>query len=391
MWYAILATALVLGTAGCDGAEPPTTPAPPCVYTLSPGSASYGPDGGNGTVTIAVSPGCAWTITGAPDWIRMTSAVAGTGPATAAYVVEANPGTSTRASSLTIGGQAHTISQDGRPAVVCTYDLAPAGAQFSKDAASGGFAVSAPAGCSWSAVSDAAWVTVTTGQQGNGNGSVSFTVSRNLDVADRQATITVAGRAFAIQQAGDVGGCQYSVAPVNLATCMPAGSLTVTVTTQANCPWTATPDASWLGVGAATSGRGSATVSVTFSENYDAPRNGVVMVRWPTPTAGQNIHLAQAGCLYAVSRRSFSITAAGGSGSFDVFQQAEPNSCGGATQDRCVWTAASDASWVTVTGGMPRAGDGPVAFSVAANDGPAARVGRITVRDQAVTITQAGR
>ena len=45
---------------------------------------------------------------------------------------------------------------------------------------------------------------------------------------------------------------------------------------------------------------------------------------------------------------------------------------------------------VTVTSNMPRSGDNPVAFSVAPNDNTSARTGTIVVRDQVVTITQAG-
>jgi hypothetical protein len=40
---------------------------------------------------------------------------------------------------------------------------------------------------------------------------------------------------------------------------------------------------------------------------------------------------------------------------------------------------------------MPRAGDNPVAFAVAANDSTTPRTGRIVVRDQVVTVTQAGK
>ena len=130
---------------------------------------------------------------------------------------------------------------------------------------------------------------------------------------------------------------------------------------------------------------------MAIGENYDAPRDGIVLVRWPTPTAGQNVRVAQAGCLYAVTRSTFSFTAAPGTGTFDVLQQAQPNTCGGATQDRCLWSAVSDVPWITITSSMPRQGDNPVAFSIAANDGTAARTGRITVRDKVVTITQAGR
>jgi hypothetical protein len=233
-------------------------------------------------------------------------------------------------------------------------------------------------------------VTVTAGQHGIGTGSVSFTVSRNLTIEDRTAAIAVADRVFAIRQAGDTGGCEYSVAPVDLAACMPAGTLMASIVTQPNCPWTATTSASWLAV-AGTSGRGPAVLTIAFQENYDAPRSGTVMVRWPTPTAGQNLRLAQAGCVYAVSRAGFSIAAAGGTDSFDVFQQAQPNTCGGATQDRCVWTAAADVPWIAVAGSMPRAGDGHVSFTVGAHEGTTSRVGHIRVRDQVVTITQSGR
>jgi hypothetical protein len=232
---------------------------------------------------------------------------------------------------------------------------------------------------------------VSSGSQGSGNGGVSYTVARNLDVVARTATIAVADKAFNVRQAGDIGGCQYSVAPVDLSSCMPAGSVTASVTTQAGCSWTVAPSASWLTVPSGSSGTGSGVITIAFSENYDAPRDGIVMVRWPTPTAGQNIRLAQAGCLYAVSRSSFSATAAATSETFDVIQQSQPNTCGGATQDRCIWSAVSDASWITVTSAMPRAGDNPVNFTVAANDSSAPRVGRITVRDKTVTITQAGR
>lgn len=88
---------------------------------------------------------------------------------------------------------------------------------------------------------------------------------------------------------------------------------------------------------------------------------------------------------------AFSVAAAGGPGTFNVIQQSDPNTCGGATQDRCLWTATADVPWITVTGSMPRSGDNPVAFTVAANDGTAVRVGRIHVRDKVVAITQAGK
>jgi hypothetical protein len=114
-------------------------------------------------------------------------------------------------------------------------------------------------------------------------------------------------------------------------------------------------------------------------------------VRSPTPTAGQNLHVAQAGCVYAVSRSAISMAAGAGVATFDVIQQSQPTTCGGATQDRCVWTAQSDVPWITITSSMPRTGDNPVSFAVTANDATSPRVGRITVRDKVVVVTQSGR
>jgi hypothetical protein len=168
---------------------------------------------------------------------------------------------------------------------------------------------------------------------------------------------------------------------------MAAGTLTAAITTQNACPWTAGPGAAWLTVRSGASGKGSGTVTIAFTDNYDAPRDGVVMIRWATPSQGQNLHVAQAGCIYGVSRDTISFAAAGGPGTFDVLQQSQPTSCGGATQDRCVWTAESRASWITITSSMPRMGDNPVSFTVAANTG-AARTGSIVVRGKTVTITQ---
>ena len=112
------------------------------------------------------------------------------------------------------------------------------------------------------------------------------------------------------------------------------------------------------------------------------------MVRWPTPSLGQNLHVAQAGCLYGVSRSSVDVAAAGGVANFDVLQQSMPNTCGGPLQDACVWTARSDVSWIAVTTHMPQVGDNPVSISVSANTG-AARTGHVVVSDKTVTVTQA--
>ena len=372
------------------GNRPPTEPTPTCTPTLAPVSASYGSDGGTGSVTLSVASGCAWTATASGAWIALSSGAAGSGPGSVAYTVAANSAEASRSGAVSIAGLTHAVSQQGRPATPCTFELSPTTGQIGKDAATGTFAVNAPSGCAWSASSNASWLTISGNSTGSGNGTVTYAASRNLGAADRAAVVTVADRAFTLSQSGDLGVCGYSVAPVNVNACMPGGSFTAMVTTQADCPWTAAVDASWLAIRTGASGSGSGLITVEYPDNYDAPRAGTVLVRWPTLTQGQNVHLSQAGCRYAVTKTTVALPAGGGTGSFDVLQQSDPTSCGGATQDRCLWTAVASEPWIIVTGSMPRSGDSPVAFSVGPNPSSTPRSGTITVRDKTVLVTQAG-
>jgi hypothetical protein len=386
-----LAAALVSMTMVSCNKSSPTEPTPVCSYTISPANAGMASDGGTATVTVTTTAGCAWNATASADWITITAGASGTGPGTVTYSVAANALTTSRSGGVTIAGQAHEVTQQGRAATTCSYELSPASADFSKDGGSGTLTVTAAADCSWTARSTAPWLVISGGGQGSGGGTISYTVSRHTDISGRTASIAIADRRFTVRQSGDLAACQYSVAPVVFRPCMGGGTVAATLTTQASCPWTATSNAAWLKLPGGTSGGGSATLSINFSDNYDAPREGTISVRWPTPTAGQNLRIAQAGCRYAVSKTAISMVAAGGSGTFDVIQQSDPTECGGATQDRCMWTARSTVSWITITSSMPRFGDNPVAFTVVANTGTSPRTGTIVVRDKVVTITQAGK
>lgn len=373
----------------CGGQSTPTQPT--CSYSISPSEVSMGSQGGSGTVSVTAGANCSWSASSSANWIAITGGASGSGPGTVSYSIDANAATATRSGSLTIGGQTYAVTQAARAAAICSYELSPGSADFTKDGGAGTFTVTAPAGCAWTASSSGQWILINSGTQGSGPATVSYSVTRQSDTAGRTGAIIVSDKGFTIRQSGDVGACLYSVTPVAFSPCMPAGTVTATISTQTSCPWTAASNASWLVVPSAPSGTGSATVSMSFSDNYDAPREGIVMLRWPTPAAGQNVHVAQAGCRYAVSRTAIGFTSSGGSGTFDVIQQSDPTTCGGATQDRCIWMARSDVGWITITSSMPRAGDNPVAFTVAPNDATTARVGTIIVRDQVVTISQAGK
>jgi hypothetical protein len=381
---------LLLAPLACTE-KSPTEPQPPCSFTLSATSLSLGAGATSASVTVETAARCSWEALSDRGWMTVNGAAARTGAGTVSVTLTENTSESTRTGTLTIAGQAVAVRQDGA-VPPCTFDLDPTSSSWSHDGGARSFAVVTAQHCGWTARSNVPWVTITSGQQGSGSGTVTYGVERNRETVARTGTITAAERTFTISQAGDTPAvdCAYSVAPIEFNVCMAVPyTLTASVTTQQGCSWTAVPEASWITV-AQQSGTGPGTVSFTVGENWAAPRGANVMVRWPTPTAGQNLHVAQAGCRYAVSSSAISIAASGGPGHFDVFQQSDPLECGGPLQNGCRWSAEADVPWITITTSMPQAGDNPVAFTVAANGGAQARTGTIKVRDKVVVVTQSG-
>lgn len=377
----------LLVVASACGSSNPSRPTEPCSYTLSASSQSFAVQGGAGSVAVSTGASCAWTVEGASGWVTLGSPASTTGPAVVSFSVTPNAEQAAREKVLTIAARGFTVRQDG--AAPCAYTIDPDRRELGRNGGTATVAVSAGAGCAWTAASAVPWITISGARDGRGGGSVTYSVAENDATSTRTGTLTIAGRTHTVEQQGEASSaqCEYRVTPVAFEPCMPAGTLAAVITTGASCTWTATSDAGWLSVTSGRSGKGPGTIAIAYTSNYLAPRRGVVMVRWPTPSLGQNLHVEQAGCRYGVSRDTVDVPSAGGGISFDVLQESEPNTCGGPLQNACVWTARSDAAWVTVATSMPRIGDDRVSLTVAPNTG-AARTAHVTVGDGTVTISQ---
>ncbi|HEX9961913.1 MAG TPA: BACON domain-containing protein, partial [Pyrinomonadaceae bacterium] len=122
----------------------------------------------------------------------------------------------------------------------CLFSLSSSVQAFPVAGGAGGFLVSMPAGCPWTASSGSGFINVSSGSSGEGDGAVSFTVAPNTGPA-RTGTIVVTNgafsRTFQIQQAS---GCPFAVnqAVVNFAAA--GGSGSVQVTAGSECGWQAT-------------------------------------------------------------------------------------------------------------------------------------------------------
>ena len=84
---------------------------------------------------------------------------------------------------------------------VCTYTLTPRRAAYPAAGGSGSVAVRTQPGCSWTATSNAAWITVTGGASGSGNGTVSYTVAPfGGPQRARSGSLGIAGKDFVVRQ-----------------------------------------------------------------------------------------------------------------------------------------------------------------------------------------------
>ena len=148
--------------------------------------------------------------------------------------------------------------------------IGPATRQHGPGNEIGGISVTAPAGCSWTAVSYENWLAHPAGI-GTGMGTQTYVVLPNRSGAARTGRLNVAGQIFTVSQTA--GNCTYSVvgpqgvSPVG-------GSGLLTITTAPECGWVASPvrvqpygvwePVQWLSVSpSAGFGAGSTTFNAT--------------------------------------------------------------------------------------------------------------------------------
>lgn len=193
---------------------PPSPPPATCSYSISPTNASAPTGGNTGTVTVSTTTGCAWSAASNAAWISVSSGGSGTGSGSVAYVVSANASDS-RSGTMTIAGQTFTVSQAASsppppsptppppsPPAACSYAISPTSLRVGRGANSATISVSTGSTCSWTASSNTSWITVTSGASGTGNGTVTFSYTRNEARGDRTGSLTVAGTTVSVEQNG---------------------------------------------------------------------------------------------------------------------------------------------------------------------------------------------
>jgi hypothetical protein len=158
--------------------------------------------------------------------------------------------------------------------------------------------------------------------------------------------------------------CAYSVSPTTMQAAVAGGNLTVGIKTGATCSWAVSGLPGWMTVSGPSSGTGSASVTLAVAPNSGASLSATIVIGGASLTVTQP---AAAACIYALSPGGQAFGVAGGTGTINI-----------AVNTGCPWSAASNASWIAITGSSTGNGNGVVTFQAAPNPG-AARSGTVMV------------
>ena len=225
--------------------------------------------------------------------------------------------------------------------------------------------------CSWTAKSDAAWVTLSPGASGQGDATVQFTVATNNDPATRTAGLVVNDQRMQISQ--DAKPCDFRLSSTTEQVDPSGGERTIQVSaSSAQCTWTATSGLPWVTITAGSGGRGPGAVTLKVAPSDGPSRTGTVSI------AGLSVNVVQSvGCDYRIDPTGYAAPASGGGTDVNV-----------QTGAGCSWSATSTVDWITVAAGATGSGPGRARLTVAPSSG-IARTGTAQVAGQTVTVTQA--
>jgi hypothetical protein len=380
--FLAIAAALV---AGCQTSSTATdvTIAPDaakCQVTLgTPGAVEA--TGGAATFSVTTQPECAWTASSAVNWISGVAPGSGQGTGEVEFRVAPNDGSAVREGDIVVNDSRVRVSQKAP----CRYGVTPASQSVSAGGGDGSVSITAGSDCSWSASSDAGWLTLTGSVSGRGNGTVSFTVPNNSG-AERTGSVVVAGQRGLVTQSAQGGpapgpgpgptpGCSYTIAPASQDVAALGSAGTIAVTTQSGCQWTAASNASWITLTSGASGAGNGSVAFAVAVNLGGARSGTITAAGRSFTVNQ----AATSCSYTISPTNVQVGKDGGNKSIKV-----------TTASGCPWTASSNTSWITITSGASGSGNGNVSFSVPKTTDTNKRNGTLTVAGQTVAVEQDG-
>jgi hypothetical protein len=215
----------------------------------------------------------------------------------------------------------------------------------------------------------------------NGNGSFTYTPNANFTGFDsfiyRARNLANISSNLA-EVAINVTACSYQLSATSQVYPHRGGAGTVAVSAANGCSWAAVSNDTWIVI-VSPDGEGEGAVSFEVRENFAiSPRVGSITA------AGQTVMILQAGtaggdCRGTISPLNESVSVDGGTGSVDI-----------TIAQSCIWSAVSNATWITITSQNSGIGPGTLTYSVAPNTGGSTRKGTVKIAGQTFSIKQKG-
>jgi hypothetical protein len=227
----------------------------------------------------------------------------------------------------------------------CTYTLTPPSFSCNWQGYGASFAVNTQSGCSWTAVSNASWITLGSRKSGTGNGYADFTILANDSPNERIGTITVGDQTWTVTEGGKPS-CAYTLTPTSKAIDSKGSNGSFRVTTKSGCSWTVSSNVSWITITSGSSGSGNGTVKYSVSANASTnSRTGTIGV------GNQTFTITQSGApvppSIGYSPTTFSFTATQG-GANPPSQTLSIGKAGGGSGSLS-WKVNSNAQWLRLS------------------------------------------
>ncbi len=275
---------------------------------------------------------------------------------------------------LAAGCGATSVTEiSGPDPVRCQVTLASSAGMIAADGGSLSVSVDSARDCTWNASSEAAWATLSPAS-GQGAGTIGVTITATEQPTVRTATIVVNNQRLDIPQ--EARPCRFTLSDARTDVGASGGEVGLSVTTGDACTWRPFTTVPWISVPTA-SRTGSAALTFDIAPNAGAAREGSVTIGDQSFSVVQGaVGSTTVPCTPLVQPTAIDVAAAAASDSvrLDV----------GAT---CEWSAASAATWLTLTSPPAGRGSTTIRFSIAQNAG-AARSGTLTIAGQVVTVRQ---
>ncbi len=313
------------------------------------------------TYPIEVTSTTSWSVSESLDWVSV-SPTSGNGNDTLTVTVLENPATVSRQGTLTIGGQAHQLTQAAAPAFT---GLSPTSKTV--DASAQTYDIDVTSNTSWSVVESLPWVSVSPGS-GTGNDTVTVTVSANASTSPRNGSFTIGGETHALTQQG----APPSTDILPLSKVITSAGQSYTIDVVSNTSWSVTEALDWVSV-SPTSGSGNDTLTVTVTANpATSSRNGNIDI-------GGEIHaLTQQAAPPTTSISPLNRTVGTAAQSYDITVTSNTR-----------WSVTESLDWASVSPNSG-SGNGTVTVTVTENTVVASRNGNLDIGGETHALTQQG-